>query len=340
MGKILRIGWPAEQVSDDQVLRRLNYPVYFELLELPLPEGTAAILEKLMSEDLITPCDAGGWSITNLGAVLLARNLNDFNDFRRIGRKALRVIQYVGFGRLATQREREFTEGYAVSFQDIVEYIMALLPASEAIEQSLRRSVPVYPEIAVRELVANALIHQDFNVTGAGPMVEIFDDRIEITNPGRPLVDPDRFVDYPPNSRNEALAGLMRRFQICEERGSSIDKVVIQAEIFQLPAPLFEARGESTAAAIFAPKSLSEMNKSERVRACYLHACLRWVMNQPTNNPSLRARFRLPDERVDVASRLLKEAVDSSWIIVRDPSAGTRNREYLPFWARSPENDV
>ena len=41
----------------------------------------------------------------------------------------------------------------------------------------------------VRELVANALIHQDFFVTGTGPMVEIFDDRIEITNPGAPLVD-------------------------------------------------------------------------------------------------------------------------------------------------------
>lgn len=83
----------------------------------------------------------------------------------------------------------------------------------------------------MRELVANALMHQDFFVTGAGPMVEIFEDRIEITNPGEPLVDTERFVDTPPKSRNEALASLMRRFRICEERGSGIDKVVFQVEL-------------------------------------------------------------------------------------------------------------
>ncbi|MDC4222968.1 MAG: hypothetical protein MPW15_01640 [Candidatus Manganitrophus sp.] len=97
--------------------------------------------------------------------------------------------------------------------------------------------------MAVRELVANALIHQDFFVTGAGPTVEIFDDRIEITNPGEPLVEPQRFVDTPPRSRNEALASLMRRFRICEERGSGIDKVVFQIEFYQFPAPIFEVAG-------------------------------------------------------------------------------------------------
>jgi predicted HTH transcriptional regulator len=44
----------------------------------------------------------------------------------------------------------------------------------------------MYPEIAIRELVANALIHQDLNEKGF-PMVEIFNDRIEISNPGTPL---------------------------------------------------------------------------------------------------------------------------------------------------------
>ena len=68
-------------------------------------------------------------------------------------------------------------------------------------------------------------------------MIEIFDDRIEITNPGEPLVDTQRFLDSPPKSRNETLASLMRRVGICEERGSGIDKVVFQVELYQLPAP-------------------------------------------------------------------------------------------------------
>ncbi|MFH1335676.1 MAG: ATP-binding protein, partial [Candidatus Zixiibacteriota bacterium] len=52
---------------------------------------------------------------------------------------------------------------------------------------------------------ANSLIHQDFNITGAGPMVEIFADRMEISNPGVPLIDTLRFIDEPPRSRNEII---------------------------------------------------------------------------------------------------------------------------------------
>jgi len=191
----------------------------------------------------------------------------------------------------------------------------------------------MYPELAVRELVANAIIHQDFFVTGAGPMVEIFSDRIEITNPGEPLVDTRRFVDTPPKSRNETLASLMRRFRICEERGSGIDKVVFQIELFQLPAPLFETPEGFTRAVLFAHKPLAAMNQADRVRACYMHACLRYVMRQPVTNTSIRERFGIEEKNAALASRLLNEAVEDRMIVLRDPSVGTRSRSYLPYWA-------
>lgn len=46
-------------------------------------------------------------------------------------------------------------------------------------------------------------IHQDLSISGTGPVVEIFDNRIEITNAGIPLVNIDRIIDNPPKSRNE-----------------------------------------------------------------------------------------------------------------------------------------
>jgi len=73
--------------------------------------------------------------------------------------------------------------------------------------------------------VANGLIHQDFTINGTGPTIEVFPDRIEITNTGTPLIDTLHFIDQPPRSRNEALAAMMRRLNICEERGSGIEKV-------------------------------------------------------------------------------------------------------------------
>ena len=147
----------------------------------------------------------------------------------------------------------------------------------------------------------------------------------------------DRFVDTPPRSRNEDLASLMRRFRICEERGSGIDRVVLEVELAQLPAPLFEAPGEFTRVVLFARKHMSDMDKAERVRACYMHACLRYVMNQPMNNTSIRNRFGISKKNAAQASKLLREALESKFIVMRDPEAGYRSRAYLPYWA-GPRN--
>ena len=329
-------GVAAERATGDDVLRLLDYPAYFDLLERSLPANREGILESLADDRLIRRSDAGGWDVTNLGAILFAKRLDAFHRLRR---KAVRVVQYRGNGRTETLKEQEGAKGYACGFEGLVGYIHGLLPANEVIEKALRRSVPMFPQLAVRELVANALIHQDFFVTGTGPMVEIFDDRIEITNPGEPLVDTKRFVDTPPRSRNEALASLMRRFRVCEERGSGIDKVVFEVELFQLPAPLFESPEGFTRAVLFAHKPLSAMDKADRVRACYLHACLRYVTRQPMTNASLRQRLGIDDRNIATASRLLGEAVGSGLIAIADPEVGTRIRSYLPFWA-APQPDA
>lgn len=323
-------GIAAQHISSEDVLKFLDYPAYFDLLELPLPDGRAAILDALVKDELIHACDAGDWNITNLGVILFAKKLNDFPGLRR---KAIRVVHYKGRGRVVTLREQVGGKGYAGGFEGLIGFIMALVPTNEMIEQALRRTVPMFPELAVRELVANALIHQDLFVSGAGPMVEIFDDRMEITNPGEPLVDTQRFVDTPPKSRNEALASMMRRFRICEERGSGIDKVVDQVELYQLPAPYFEAPEGFTRVVLFAHKPLSEMDKADRVRACYLHACLKWVMRDYLTNASLRERFGVEEKNKAAVSRYIREAVEDGKIKPFDEDAPKKLMKYVPFWA-------
>jgi predicted HTH transcriptional regulator len=326
-------GIATERASGDDVLRLLDYPTYFDLLERPLPANREGIIEALRDDRIIRSSNAGGWDITNLGAILFAKRLDAFHALRR---KTVRVIQYRGTDRTETLKEQEDNKGYAAGFEGLISYINGLLPANEVIGEALRKSTPMFPELAVRELVANALIHQDFFVTGAGPMVEIFDDRIEITNPGEPLVDTQRFVDTPPRSRNEALASLMRRFRICEERGSGIDKVVFQVELFQLPAPLFESPEGFTRTVLFAHKALAAMDKGDRVRACYLHACLRFVTRQHMTNTSLRVRFGVEEQNRSTVSRLIREAVEAGAIVPADPGAAPKLMRYLPFWASAP----
>jgi ATP-dependent DNA helicase RecG len=319
-----------ERIETEKVLTLLNYPSYFDLMSLPLPTDRDKILDRLAEDRLIVANQAGGWDITNLGAVLFAKNLDEFD---RLSRKAVRVIVYEGRGRLKTIREQEGRKGYASGFEGLIDFINALLPRNEVFGKALRKDVPMYPEVAIRELVVNALIHQDFSVTGSGPMIEIFDDRMEITNPGLPLVNTERFLDTPPRSRNESLASLMRRAGICEERGSGVDKVVFQTEYYQLPAPIFETPEDCTRAVLFAHKVLNDMDRADRVRACYLHACLRYVERNPMTNSSLRERFGIEEQNSATASRIIRDAIEDGLIKPYDPEQGKKYAKYHPFWA-------
>ncbi|HYV46064.1 MAG TPA: ATP-binding protein [Myxococcaceae bacterium] len=325
-------GIAADRASDDDVLGLLDYPTYCDLLRLPLPSDKQQVLSVLAGDELIKRSDGGGWSITNVGAMLFAKRLNDFQGLRR---KAVRVIEYDGIARLKAKGERVGTKGYASGFGALMTFVNSVVPSNEVVGQALRKTVPMYPPSAVRELVANALIHQDFFVTGAGPTVEIFANRMEVTNPGKPLIAIDRFLDSPPRSRNEALASLARRMGMCEERGSGVDKVVFDTEFFQLPAPLFEVADDSTRAVLFAHIPLARMGKDDRVRACYLHACLKYVNREYLTNTSLRQRFGIEPHNSAAASRLIREAVIAGMIAPVDEEASKRLMKYAPWWAAS-----
>ena len=316
-----------EGLAASDVLTLLDYPVYFRMLDVPLPETRDGILDWLSDDRMIQISQDGKWDILNLGAILFAF---DLSKFRQLARKAVRVIEYDGQGRVKTKREHQVNMGYAAGFEGLIGYIKTVLPENEVIGDALRTTLPMYPELAIRELVANMIIHQDFSVAGSGPMVEIFDGRLEITNPGEPLVDTQRFLGTPPKSRNEDLASFLRRVGICEERGSGIEKVVFQTEYYQLPAPLFEAVGGFTRVVMFAHKSFNEMDKSERIRACYLHACLTYVRHTEMTNSTLRARFGV-DERIRAqVSRVIRDTVEAGLIRPKDPEG--KSRKYWPRW--------
>jgi ATP-dependent DNA helicase RecG len=321
---------PALKGCDgEKVVQVLDTQSYFDLLHLPYPAMRDAVLERFASERLIER-NGGLWTITNLGAMLFAKKLDSFD---RLTRKAPRVIVYEGTNKLKTKLDKPGTKGYAVSFQGLVEFINSQVPTNEVIEQALRKEVKLFPEIAVRELVANALIHQDFNESGTSVIVEVYNDRMEISNPGKPFISPDRFIDEY-QSRNERLADLMRRLGICEEKGSGVDKVIQAAEAFQLPAPDFRVGEKRTSVVLYGHLDIEQMDRNDRIRACYQHCCLRYVMNEKMTNQSLRERFKLPESKVATVSQIIASTVDADKIKVADPAqTSTRYRNYVPFWA-------
>lgn len=317
------------RITATDIVELLDTQTLFELLKVPYPTSRDGVIEKLISEKLVVE-DRGTYAVTNLGAVLFAKKLSNFPS---VSRKAPRVVVYEGRNKLKTKRDLPGVKGYAIAFSGMVNYINSQLPANEEITKVIRETVTMYPEDAVRELVANALIHQDFSETGTGPMVEIFDDRIEITNPGLPLITPLRFIDEY-QSRNEDLASLMRRIGICEEKGSGIDRVIALSELFQLPAPEFRVLEKHTKVIMYAYKKLNDMDRQDKTRACYQHCCLRYVSNDHMTNQSLRERFKIEDQNSAIASRIIGDTLEARLIKLEDADNKSRKyTRYIPIWA-------
>ena len=250
-------------------------------------------------------------------------------------RKRIRVIRYRGRNKVETIDEMMGQKGYAAGFEGLIGHLKRVLPHSEVIKQSLRTNVCIYPEIALRELVANALIHQDFNITGSGPMIEIFDDRIEFTDPGSLLPGKrvDRLIGTTPETRNELLASAFRRYRICEERGTGFQKVVASIELFGLPSVVFTPLENAFKVTLYAPRKFDDMTQSERIEACYQHAVLQHLSSQTVTNTTARQRFKLHEKRRTAVSNLLKEAAEKGRIKRKDPDAkSSKFVEYVPYW--------
>ncbi|MCP5128552.1 MAG: putative DNA binding domain-containing protein [Pseudomonadales bacterium] len=316
-------------LSGQDVIQLLDTQTFFDLLKLPYPTNQEGVLARLVDEVLISPGDSG-YSILNIGALLLAKSLKPFST---VSRKAARVIVYEGESKLKTTSDVTGDKGYAVGFAGLASYVMSQLPQNEVIQEAIRVEVKLVDEIVIRELLANALIHQDMALSGGSPMVEIYSNRVEISNPGEPIVPVERFIDgY--QSRNERLADLMRRFGICEEKSSGIDRVIQSVEFHQLPAPDFLTGHQRTTAIIYGPRAFKDMTGSDRVRACYQHCVLQYVLRRSMSNQSLRERFGLPESNANKVSQVIAAAMEQN-LIKSDAAAPNSKRyaRYIPGWA-------
>jgi len=320
-------------LAENEVLALLDCYAIHELLKRPTPSTNQEITHWLETEKMIKKSNDEGYYITNFGAISAARSLNNFDD---LARKTIRVIRYKGLNKLATEKEFPSEKGYAIGFHQLIQFIRISLPESEIIRDAFRQEDSVYPEIALRELIANALIHQDFTIRGKSPMIEIFDDRIEITNPGTLIASKnvDRLIGTSPESRNEILAQAFRRYHICEERGTGFVKTIVAIELFGLPPLKFEQGENYFKVILSSPRQFANMSRDERIQACYQHAVIKHLSNSSMTNTSLRERFKMHEKQRAMISRLIKEALAAKVIKAKDiKSKSSKHIEYLPYWA-------
>ena len=322
--------YAKQDMTAEEAVKLLDFSIYFDIKNEPNPTNLDGLIHYMLEESILVKQDNGLFAITNLGAILFAKRLSDFS---RLERKAVRVVQYEGNNKLNMLKEDIGNKGYAIGFEGLLKYIEALLPSREVIKGAIREKQLFYPPIALREIIANALIHQDFSITGTGVVVEIFDNRIEITNPGVPLVDIARIIDNPAKSRNEKLASLMRKLKMCEELGTGWDKIIISCEFQKLPTPHINMYEENTKVTLFSEIPFFDLSPKDKLWACYMHSCIKYIQNEFLTNSSLRDRFGLEEKSSASISRLINDAVEKKYIKPLDPTTAPRYMKYIPYWA-------
>lgn len=314
-------------LSKNDILLLLNYRKFFELQDKDIPKSVDSIISRL-SEYGFCEGEGNDWRITNMGALLFANNLNDFAELRN--RKVI-VRKYVGSNNRDMLIEQIGQYGYAIGFEGLIDFIMKYV-SNENIDVK-REAVAQYPRVAIREFVANALVHQDFSISGINITIEIYSNRIVITNPGAPLNDVNRLIDLPPNSRNEKLAEQMFLLGFCERRGSGIDRAIAAIESMYLPAPRIAKEETCTRVTLYPHKDIGDMTKGEKIEACYQHACLLNEDGMTLNNQSVRDRFNLNKTQSSVASRIIADTQEAGLIKVSNADIVSKKyATYVPYY--------
>lgn len=300
-------------------------------LQLGAPADVREMVLILTDNGLAVEQPDGHLGITALGALLFAKDLRYFKELET---KSIRIVQYLGRDKTRIVRQHECKGGYATEFDWIVGVVSLLVPASQNILPDGRMVQSyAYPMDAIREVIANALIHQDLS----DPMhviIEILEGRLTVTNPGTMLISPDRILDSPPLSRNKLLPEMFRRMGLCEQLGSGWDRIVSLCEGENLPTPKAQVFESSTVVTMFERIPFEDMAPADKLWACYMHTCRMHMQGLVMTNQTLRERFGLEGKNATVAiSRLIRAARDKGLIKNSKSGNGPKNQGYIPYWA-------
>ena len=317
-------------LSIEELSSMLALDEYFVMQSLPMPSNEEKKIKTFIQEGFVTVEDNGKYGITTAGALLFARNILAFPS---LASKALRLVIYSDDSKLNARNDITFAEGYAVSFNSICSRIEDELKKIENIGAVYREEKSLLPVAAVREVVANLLIHQDLTARGSGPCVDLFTNRIEATNSGALLVPKDRIIDAPHKVRNEVIAAFLRRMHFCEERGSGFDRIEEGLGVMHLPSVIVETDDDFTRVIIAWLDSFQQWSVRDKLRTVYYSTCLDYIRGRSTTNASVRNRLGLPEKDVSIVSRLVQNAVAEGLLKLEDPASGPKARKYIPYWA-------
>lgn len=313
-----------EDCTEDDVLRTISSETAISLLNIPPTLRDGSLMDAFVDNGILIRQDNGTYSITNAGALLLAKDLTGFG---MLSRRALRIVRYNGDSRTEIGRQYQDTRGYAIGFENNVRMIMMMLPSREIIHSGRAVLSEDFSEAVIREILTNAMVHQDLSITGMNLSVEVFSNKVEISNPGTMLIAEDRLLDSAPRSRNNMISSLMRRMGFAEGMGRGWDKIVDTCEDRGSAVPTVAMDRNGTRVVMKGPVNIEDLPSRDLIWNCYMHACSRSMKGAMMTVSSLQRRFETDDAEKMI--ELIEYTVKAGLVKEEPLSSGG----FVPYWA-------
>src|SRR3569832_98218 len=180
-------------------------------------------------------------SIPSKGAILLFGK----NRTEIFPHATIRCVRFLGTTRDEVLDHQDIDDYLPLTLDKIISFVQRNTKLGAEIGPSIRKNIAEYPPVVVKEAVTNALIHTDYSAAGSQIQVAIFDDRIEITNPGalpggRGMEDALQGVSQ---LRNRVIGRCFRELELIELWGSGLKRMISQCQKSGIAIPKFEELG-------------------------------------------------------------------------------------------------
>ena len=231
---------------------RFRYPEDFDREKCEAWLRLSGITGQPRVEDVLVNIEAaersgGRLVFRNAGVLFFAREVRRF-----FNQAYVTCLLFRGTDKLHVLDRKDFAGGVAADIEDSLRFIERNTRLAYRIEKLQREEIPEYPPAALREAITNAVMHRDWFYEGANVFVEIFADRIEVSNlGGLPTGMLPSDLGRKSVRRNPLVADLLHRIEFIEKAGTGIRRIRQAVRQHGSPAPVFESTGFFTA--IFRP---------------------------------------------------------------------------------------
>lgn len=175
---------------------------------------------------------------SNGGVILFGKK-----RLRQFPHAIIRCARFLGIDRAHIHDQADFDSYPTIALEEAIKFVERHTYLRAEFGRLQRNDIPEYPPIAVREAITNAVLHADYSMRES-IMVAIFDDRIEITNPGGLTFNQTMTKALSGSSilRNYVIGLTLRELKIIERWGSGLKRIIDACAQRGIEAPKFEER--------------------------------------------------------------------------------------------------